>query len=762
MVSTKLVFIYVATGAVLSAVHSAPAVPTTSPVLTNKDVCNTPQCNAIADSFIHDMNPDEKPCEDFEKFACGGFYKKMEIEEGYTEISTMLLAEERNNVILQAIVDPSLGKAPKPAPSDTASTNNLKKVHDMWKSCVNTTARGHQPLVDQFNAIIKLIPDVTTSIDKMSLTKTIAAMTKIGVEPFIAVTVETDLFNPDASVIYLSSGGISMSAEDYANATAVTELEQEVALAFQNFLGSPLQFEAPPLMMEYIDQKVLGPALRTRAPLLAIEHIDQKWIAAAKKVVAFEKDIAHAILNSPKSPKTGYEKAYNPWSIDKLKTAFPSIDWNALIAELMPAGQSYTRNFIADSPDIFTNIEAVIKVTPADTFRYYVIYRNIDEYSVHLSNSTRDCVTVIKKSLGQIVGHYFVEQAFPEHTKVAFKAMIDQILASYKEWVPKLDWLDPKTLEGAMKKLNALVAIIGESGSSPDASSSASLEEYYKGFVVDPMDYYGNQYRSTVWMIAKKWEMINKPYDRKSLSFVPQEFDAYYVPNYNQMQFPAGMIQDPYFNPENPDYMNYGAMGTIAGHEMGHGFDTQGKDFDHVGKFTNWWTDDTAKKFSNKTDCIVKQYNNFTITGPNNETVHLLGNATLAENIADNGGMKYGFRAWQSAYNSDPTGTTHKNYKLPKLEKYTPEQMFFLSYARAWCTKMTPQKLLDDITVMADRVLLTRLNAEVDRMIALATGMTPGEAVVYNSEDCSLDEDSPGAGHYTPEILNTPPNGLPP
>ncbi|KAG0276182.1 hypothetical protein BGZ95_007863 [Linnemannia exigua] len=671
MVTTKLIAV-MAIGAALGLVQSAPTKAPSKVIVTNQDVCNTPQCRVTAAGFLHDMNPNVDPCEDFQQFTCGGFFDKMKIDPTFREVSTLSSIQIRNNAIIREIADPSLGKAPKATSGDYAAASNLKKLHDLWASCMNVSEldkRGRRPLVNEINSVIDTIPNVTSRVDSTGLAKTLAKMVKIQVDSFIKLDITPDLYNPSVNVIEISSSGLSLPIESFNATATVAQLEHTIAIGFQKFLG---------------------PELRIGAPPLTINRVDPKWVAAAKKVVAFQVDISRAINSAPVSRAVGQAAFYNPWTIERLNAVTPSVNWDVLIADLMPAGETYARPLIALTPDYFTGLEAVLTRTPSDVFHYYTIYRLIETHHGRLGAAYRPgppiehredlCVAIVNDNLGEIAGHYFVNQTLPELSKVYFKSLIHQILASYGKSIPKLDWLDTTTVSGALKKLNSIVELVAESSDSPNTSSSTSLEEYYRSLVIDPTDYFGNRARKAIWWVAFNFSQVNKPVNRQTLpESPPQTLNAFYGPQTNEIYFPAGMLQAPLFHADNPDYMNYGAMGVIAGHEIG------------------WWTPSTSTKFIQKSQCIAKQFSTYTVPGPNGTTLHVNGNITLGENIADNGGIKYSFAAWQDVFNSDPQGITHKNFKLPGLEKYTPEQMFFISYARTWCEKSIPEKVADQL-----------------------------------------------------------------
>ncbi|KAF9120735.1 Endothelin-converting enzyme 2 [Mortierella sp. 14UC] len=450
MVSTKL-FVFMATGAALGVVRSAPTKVPNNAILTNQDVCNTPQCRATAAGFIREMNSNVNPCEDFQQFTCGGFFHKMKIDPTFKMVSTMSGIQTRNNAIIRKISDPSLGKVPKAALGDTAAASNLKKLHDLWASCMDVAEldkRGRLPLVNVVNSIINTIPNFNASMNRTGLAKALVKMVKIQVDSFIKLDITSDLYNPTTNVIEITYSGLSLPAESFDTAAA----------------------------------------LRAGARLLTVDRFDPKWVAATKKVVAFQVDLSRAVKNAPVSRAVGQAAFYHPWTLARVNAVAPSVDWDVLISELMPVGESYIRPLIALTPDYFTGLEAILKRTSSEIFHYYVIHRIIEAHSGLLGAPYRPsspiehredhCVNFINENLGEIAGHYYVDQTLSEHSKIYFKSMIHQILASYGKSIPKLNWLDTTTINGALKKLNAIIELVAESSDSPNTSSSASLEKY--------------------------------------------------------------------------------------------------------------------------------------------------------------------------------------------------------------------------------------------------------------------------------------------
>ncbi|KAG0254630.1 hypothetical protein BGZ95_005975 [Linnemannia exigua] len=292
------------------------------------------------------------------------------------------------------------------------------------------------------------------------------------------------------------------------------------------------------------------------------------------------------------------------------------------------------------------------------------------------------CVDIVNNNLDHMEGHYFVKETFKGNSHQEVMIIIDNILTNYEKDFHILDWLDKPTHDGAIEKLKKLVQSAGYSTETPNLNSSKSLDEYYKNYSVSASDHFSSQAQYSASTAARKYILLPLAFDRKVAKMGHSIPNAYYDQSLNSIYFMVGILRPPFFHVENPEYMNYGAFGGIAGHEIG------------------WWSNTTEKTFNQKAQCFVEQYGNFTIKGPDGKDYNLNGKFTLRENLADNGGLKMSFRAWQSRIKFDPQGKKIKNFKLPGQEKYTPEQHFFMFFGRNYFKKMRPEAVL--LMVQAD------------------------------------------------------------
>ncbi|KAF9933261.1 hypothetical protein FBU30_006029 [Linnemannia zychae] len=699
----------------LCVIHAA---PTQSPSINNQATCTTQQCVATAAGFINDMDPEVDPCSDFRQFTCGGFDNKNEIPSDFMSSDYFTFIYSDNSRIIRQISDPTLGKAPNATSGDEAEQAILKKLHDFYASCIDESTilkTGRTPLVDQVQKIHEILPDNPSGVDKTALTKVLGHTLKLGFPEFVIFYVGPGYLDPDINTLQMFENGLGLPAKSLYQIPAIVELYQGVvAQMFQIILG---------------DEDVAN-----RTEPLTPKDIKQEWLDAAKDVVAFESELA--AIGTEIVDQRDPLKSNNPRTIDELSAMVPSIDWNLLVQDAFPTGVDTNFSITVNSPKYVTDLGVILNNTTTTTLQRYFTWsaiRNLakglgEPYNQPLKallsalngvsatakvDRWKTCVADVDSSLGEIAGHYFVKERFKGNSREDFMAVIDSLRATYLKVMPLYNWLDKSTLDGALTKLKAMEALVGYSTGSPDVSSTKSLQEYYKDYNVTRDDYFGNIIRNQIWSNAKYASFLGTPVDRKKMLTYPETVNAFYTPSGNQILFPAGILQSPYYQADNPEYVKYGFLGVIAAHEITHGFDSMGSHFDSKGALRNWWTNSTRAAFNEKAQCFVGQYGNFTIKGPDGKDYNIDGALTLNENIADNGGLKQAFHTWQDRYKSDPTGRSYKNFKLPGLDNYTPEQLFFISYGRLWCQKLRPEAGVQQLKTDTHSPAQWRINGAV-------------------------------------------------
>ncbi|KAH7031990.1 hypothetical protein BKA57DRAFT_523201 [Linnemannia elongata] len=695
--------ILMAIGVALGVVQAGPiGIRADKPSFDNKATCKSEQCKLTANGIISDMDPSVDPCQDFAKFTCGGFHKKNDIPAGRSQIGPFDFLGDNNARILRTIIDPSQGKTPKAPAGDVAAQNNIKKLQDLFGSCMDEKAiskAGRKPLYDEIQKFIKSFPASDSPVDKKTLSRTLGQIAQYGflTPGFLNLKVAVDFNNPEAYMLTISEDGLGLPSPSlYKDDDKVKEYRETVAAMFQTVLG---------------DEDVAK-----RGKPLTPKDIKKEWADAAKDAVDFEIQLA--------AVRTTFKDMLDPKNnkglvtVEQLNAMTPSIDWSIFLQESFPPGLKYNGPIIASSMIFHPRLEGLLKKTTSKNLQRYFTWVLIRSLSGNLAEPYKQpkfnfnsftngisaaasndrwatCVDVTNTNLAHITGHYFVKAVFKDNSRQEALAIVDNIISSYEKNFPTLAWLDQTTRDGAIKKLKGIVKAIGYTTENPDDISAKSLDDFYKGYDVANKDYFGNQVRFMRWTTAKTFAALPLPLDRDAFDVSLTTVNGFYKASSNAIYIPAGIMQTPIFHTENPEYVNYGGMGTVGGHEIGHAFDNNGRYFDSVGRYNNWWTNATSQAFEEKSKCFVDQYSKYTIKGPKNEDVKVNGELTLPENLADNAGIKMAFRSWQSRFQFDPKGDKIANFKLPGLDKYTPEQLFFISYGRLWCTKMTPESLVD-------------------------------------------------------------------
>ncbi|KAG0368779.1 hypothetical protein BGX24_002699 [Mortierella sp. AD032] len=581
----------------------------------------------------------------------GGFIVKQEIpvDQATTDYFNILI--NRNNQAIRELVDPSLGMPPPTPPFEThedkvASRANLQKLQDLYFSCMDEDVilrAGRQPLLEPLQGIFTFFPPATTTAttadSKTILSKTLAKLFNQGLAGLIDVAVIVDPTDPLAHSLQVKEVKLGLpSKEYYKDVQTVLTYRSIIAQMFHIVLG---------------EEDV---ALRT-LPFTDAD-VAHEWNAAAKVVVDLETQLA--AIGTELFDQFDPVKSNNPRTIAQLSALVPSLDWTLLFAE--------------------TLIQTVLQATTLKTLRLYFAWVVIKDLGPNLGLLYRrplqvlnaviagtapelqpprwkDCVVAINTNLGDMAGYFFIQEFFKGSSRQSVVSIIDSLLQTYAQIFTTLPWLDEPTRTGALQKVQAIQKLIGYSTDSPNVASPISLLSYYFNLTISKSDHFGNQHRYAVWSKALERSQLNDSVNQKKMEESPQIVDAFYLGPTNHIIFPAGILQPPFFHVDNPEYLNYGAMGVAAGHEITHGFDNMGRNYDSAGRVKNWWTDMTEKTFNEKAQCFVDQYGNFTIKGPDGKDYKVNGQLTLGENIADNGGLEHAYSTWQTRYQSDPLGT---------------------------------------------------------------------------------------------------------
>ncbi|MBK5284392.1 MAG: M13 family metallopeptidase, partial [Bacteroidia bacterium] len=408
---------------------------------------------------------------------------------------------------------------------------------------------------------------------------------------------------------------------------------------------------------------------------------------SAKTIMSLETELAKVSMTRVELRDD--EKQYHKFTLAELQASYPDINWQTYFNLL---GANGINNLIVTQPDFFSKVNVLLKSVSLTDWKTYLTWNVINEaadklnsvfekqnfyfYSTVLEGTKemrprwKRMVGSTNGVLGEAVGQLYVAKVFSAEAKQKVNIMVDNLMAVYKERIQKLDWMGEETKKHALAKLASFSRKLGYPDKWKDYSPLTITRESFLKNYTNAVNFEFNR------MITK----LGKPIDKTEWGMSPQTVNAYYNPLFNEIVFPAAIMQPPFFYADGDDAVNYGAMGAVIGHEITHGFDDQGSKYDEKGNLNNWWTEEDRERFNKRTAKLVEQYNNITVL----ENLNVNGELTLGENIADLGGLTMAFAAYKKSL-GEKAGET--------IDEFTPEQRFFLGWAQAWRTQSRPEAL---------------------------------------------------------------------
>ncbi|KAG0249007.1 hypothetical protein DFQ27_000463, partial [Actinomortierella ambigua] len=601
-------------------------------------LCRSQDCVSSAKAIIQNMNTAIDPCEDFHEFACGSYFKRTKIPKDKNRVGGLSAVEITTNKIIHRILttDPKKIKGSKGYPLNDVSRKNLEKVQLDFASCMNESridALGRRPLLNDLKQLITttfpvrnsllapLLPGVKAPVDtppasqatdRDRLTSALIQLSKDSVEPLVDMTVSHDSTDPALQQIYIFEGRTGMDTKHYEKKKALETYRKHVEDMFTLFLGTS------------------GSSKPDENRTWTLKNAKE----LANYVVDHESRVA-------KINMTGDPGEDNLMTAQEMNEINPAIDWPRFLQATVKTEKASmaSQNYQKALPGILKNTtDAGLQVY----FAWHLInvhYRGLSaKYRVPMDKFASlasgevgiykqpkhvdHCVDVANENLGAILGQFYLSVAFSPEMEKKGREIIDAVQSTYRVELGKADWLDEATRKNAIKKLEAIEEVVAYSRFDPDVASAQSLATYYSTLKMSKNDFYGNQKRARAWRKAKELAKAGKPTNRRGMKDDPQDVSALYLPSQNQIFFPAGIMQKPMFAARNPEYLNFGGLGYIVGHEITHGFDDTRRFFGPDGKEEDWWTNATAARFEEKVKCYVDQYNKFTVLGPERKALH--------------------------------------------------------------------------------------------------------------------------------------------
>jgi endothelin-converting enzyme/putative endopeptidase len=622
------------------AAAQSPAPPTVAPDPTD---LNKPR--AVPGFDLAALDRSVQPCNDFYQFACGGWLKNNPVPPDRARYGRFDELVERNQATLRDILESVSKPDPNRNPID-------QRIGDYYASCMDEAAiekRGVAALEPQLDRIAAIKT-------KAELASALARLHNTGVSGMFRFGAQPDFKNAKVHIAAVDQGGLALPDRDYY-------LKDEARFA-------DVRKKYPGHVQRMLE--LLG---------------DTPDVAAkdAQAVLDIETALARVALERVKrrDPANIYHKVKK----EELATLAPGVDWNAYF---MAAGAPPFSELNVTWPDFFKGVNEVLGQRSLDDWKTYLrwhavrdsapllpaafVNENFAFYGQTLTGARelrprwKRCVDLTDEQLGEALGQRYVEKTFGSEGKERTSKMVAALEDALREDIKNLPWMTETTKQQALAKLAAISNKIGY----PEKWRDYSALKIVRG------DALGNAERANLFEQARDLAKIGKPVDPKEWGMTPPTVNAYYNPQENNINFPAGILQPPFFERAMDDAVNFGGIGAVIGHELTHGFDDQGRKFGPDGNLADWWTEQDAREFEKRASCIADQYSEYTVAGG----VHLNGRLTLGENTADNGGLRIAYMALED---------TIKGRTTPPRDGFTPGQRVFLGWGQIWCQNETEE-----------------------------------------------------------------------
>ena len=583
--------------------------------------------------------------DDFYQWATGGWQKNNPLKPEYSRYGSFDVLRENNEIRINDL----FGEMSKVKAEFGSVEQKISDLYKMGLDEERLNREGAEPIREALNAILAIE-------DRAELLRSIPSLHTDGIGVFFAAYPAADLEDSNMNIFYIEQGGLGMGNRDYY----IDQKNAEIKAAYRVYLEK----------------------------LLTLAGVEGDLKKMVDDVVAIEDAIAEKSWSNVEC--RDIVKGYNPYTVEALCEEFATVDWAAYFEAMNISG---LEKVVVSQPSSMANIMNILATTPVEALRSYVAVHYIDAAASYLSeefavasfeffgktmSGTQEIRPRWKRAMGvpnnilsEAVGQMYVAKYFPEKEKARVEKMVSNIQQAFGKHIDALDWMSDATKAKAHEKLAAFTVKIGYPNKWKD----------YSTLNVDPSkSYWENVVEANRWYTADAMAEVGKPVDREKWLMPPQMVNAYYMPTTNEICFPAAILQPPFYNPNADDAVNYGAIGVVIAHEMTHGFDDQGSQFDKVGNMNDWWTKEDRTAFETKTQVLVDQFNAIEIL----PGLYADGKFSLGENIADHGGLRLAYTglvdyAWAEGRPAD-------------IDGFTGEQRFYIGYATLWAQNITDQE----------------------------------------------------------------------
>ena len=635
------------------------------------------------------------PNEDFYQYATGGWQARNPLKPEFSRYGAFDVLRENNEIRINELFSQMADMEAEPGSVE-------QKISDLYKmglDSVRLNAEGAAPIAEAVRSILSIG-------DRSELGRVIGGLHASVCNPFFAMGVEADLMNSDVNALYVSQSGLAMGNRDYY----LDEENASIREAYETYL----------------------------AKIFALAGVPEAEVAAAvEKTLSVETRLAEKMWSNVELRNIAAQ--YNPMSKADFEKRYGALDWAAYYEAL---GLGDFDRIIVTTPSALANADELLRTLPLDELRYYLAAQYVNAATSYLSDDFQQAsfdffgrtmagqqemrprwkraMAVPNGTLSEAVGEMYVARYFPAKDKERMLALVGNLQKALGEHIAALDWMSDETKAKAQEKLASFTVKIGY----PDTWKD------YSTLTIDPSkSYWENIVEASRWYTADNIAELGRPVDRAKWHMPPQMVNAYYNPTTNEICFPAAILQPPFYNPDADDAVNYGAIGVVIGHEMTHGFDDQGRQFDKQGNMNNWWTDADAEAFKTKTDVLVKQFDAIEVLPARDgqPALHANGSLSLGENIADQGGLRV---AWTAFHNALGDSTPEP------IDGFTADQRFYLAYTALWGQNIRDEEIARLTKIDVHSLGKWRVNATLRNLQSFcdAFGITDGAMFLPEEE----------------------------